>query len=98
MNKYWNLLCELADKFVEKHGCARPEAFAGACAERPEWAAAAVDPQGKPVVKTGNGRNGTRPLVVSEFLSADENRHASEDSEIVRECKRLAGETQPVRS
>jgi len=68
-NAQFNELCALTTKLSPEYG-ARPAAFAAACRERPDLAAAAIYPTGDPVIKGSKAAEksaaGTRGAVESD--------------------------------
>ncbi len=70
-NDAWDELCRLTTesikRFPENRAAGRPAVFKALCAQRPDLAAKAIDPTGRPVVQGGRA-NGQRYMVSNNEL------------------------------
>jgi hypothetical protein len=86
-NASWNALCGLTTELKEECG-SRPNAFREACRRRPDLAADAIDPTGKPVAPRAKGAKPT--AVGTAPKSFEEAMVAANQNPLVKACERLA--------
>lgn len=98
-NEAWNTLCATTTELLPQFG-SRPAAFQEACRQRPDLAATAIDPMGKPVTpQRGTPAGETRPSrpIASDLSeqptpqSLTEQFAACANSPLVKACEQLAG-------